>query len=77
MANQLELSSAGLNVRQKEIKRARGKYERLWSLLPILGLGLARLERNIILQNQLYVLLSQQTQAVELENPNNPRSKCL
>jgi len=72
MANQLELNSAGLNERQKEIKRARGKYERLLAALPNQALGLARLERKITLQNQLYVLLSQQTQAAQLEAARKP-----
>lgn len=72
MANQLELSSAGLSERQNEIKRARGKYERMLAALPNQALGLARLERKITLQNQLYVLLSQQTQAAQLEAARKP-----
>ncbi|PIQ28340.1 hypothetical protein COW36_04100 [bacterium (Candidatus Blackallbacteria) CG17_big_fil_post_rev_8_21_14_2_50_48_46] len=67
VANQLELSAAGLRERKAEIHRSRQRYERLLSALPLQALELARLERRLALKNQLFVLLSQQQQAAQLE----------
>ena len=67
LSNQLELSASGLQERQREIKQTRQRYERLLAALPLQALELARLERRVTLQTQLFVLLSQQNQAARLE----------
>ncbi|MBF2052367.1 MAG: hypothetical protein IGS03_02750 [Candidatus Sericytochromatia bacterium] len=65
--SQLELNLAGLRQRQQALQSARQRYQRSLSQLPAKGLELARLERDLSLNNQLYLLLQQQVQAARLE----------
>jgi uncharacterized protein involved in exopolysaccharide biosynthesis len=64
---QLELNLAGLRQRQQSLQNARQRYQRSLGQLPARGLELARLEREVSLHNQLYLLLQQQVQAARLE----------
>lgn len=64
---QLELNLAGLRQRQQSLQNARQSYQRSLGQLPARGLELARLEREVSLHSQLYLLLQQQVQAARLE----------
>lgn len=65
--NALDLELAGLRERQRILKQAQRAYEASLKSLPVQGLELARLQRQVSLKNQLFVLLKQQTQATQLD----------
>lgn len=65
--NQLELEVAGLNERRAALKQAKAKYQRSLLGLPAQALSLARLQRQVGLKSQLYLLMQQQVQAAQLD----------
>ncbi len=65
--NSLELEVAGLNERKAALKQAKVKYQRSLLGLPAQALSLARLQRQVSLKSQLYLLLQQQVQAARLD----------
>lgn len=65
--NSLELDIAGLQQRRRSLQQAQNAYTASLRTLPSQGLALARLQRQVSLKNQLFLLLKQQTQATELD----------
>lgn len=65
--NQLELEVAGLNERRTALTQAKLKYQRSLLGLPAQALSLARLQRQVGLKSQLYLLMQQQVQAAQLD----------
>jgi len=65
--NKLELDLTGLQERRQALTLARKRYQASLSQLPERALELARVERQLSLRGQLYLLLQQQTQAARLE----------
>lgn len=65
--NELELKEAEFRTLQHSLALARANYQQSLQRLPDQALALARLERQVRLKNQLYLLLQQQTQAAHLE----------
>jgi len=65
--NELELKEAEFRALQRSLAIARANYQQSLQRLPDQALALARLERQVRLKNQLYLLLQQQTQAAHLE----------
>lgn len=63
----LDLELAGLQERQRTLNQARARYQSMLSGLPVQALSLARLQRQVTLKSQLYLLLQQQTQAARLD----------
>lgn len=64
---QLEANRQALLKRQGELKTARLRYEKILATLPAQALELARLERRVTMRSRLYLVLSQQAQALRLE----------
>ncbi len=65
--NALEMELAGLKQRKLSLQREQQRYTNRLKKLPQQGLTLARLQRQVTLKNQLYLLLQQQTTAAELD----------
>ena len=65
--NEVDLTVTGLQEKQASLYKARQRYEQSLKGLPDTALQLARLERNVTLNHQLYLLLEQQTQAAQLD----------
>lgn len=65
--NEIDLNVTGLQEQQASLRQARQRYERSLQGLPDKVLQLARLERDVTLNHQLYLLLEQQTQAASLD----------
>lgn len=67
LRTEIDLDVAGLKERQQTLARARQRYQQILPRLPLEALSLARLERQVKLKSQLYLLLQQQTQASRLD----------
>lgn len=65
--NALELELAGLRERQQALSAARQRYQQSLLKLPTRALELARLQRQVTLKSQLYLILQQQIQAAQLD----------
>lgn len=65
--NELELKETEFRQRRQALATARAHYQQILKGLPDQALALARLERQVSLKNELYLLLQQQTQAARLE----------
>lgn len=65
--NTLELDLAGLQQRRRSLQQAQNAYTASLRALPSQALALARLQRQVSLKNQLFVVLQQQTQATVLD----------
>lgn len=63
----LEVNKSALKKREQELEEAKTKYQGLLSGLPQKGLLLARLERDVKVQNAIYMLLSQELERAKLE----------
>ena len=65
--NELDLNLAGLQQRRVSLKQAEQSYARQLKTLPLQALQLARLQRQVGMKNQLFLLLKQQTEAMALD----------
>ena len=65
--NELDLNLAGLQQRRLSLKRAEQSYNQSLKSLPLRALQLARLQRQVSMKNQLFLLLKQQTEATALD----------
>jgi uncharacterized protein involved in exopolysaccharide biosynthesis len=65
--NELDLNLAGLQQRRLSLKKAEQSYSQSLKTLPLQALQLARLQRQVSMKNQLFLLLKQQTEATALD----------
>jgi len=64
---ELEINKAAFKKREQELENAKKKYHTLLSGLPQKGLYLARFERDVKVQNAIYILLTQELERAKLE----------
>lgn len=65
--NELDLNLAGLQQRRLSLKQAEQSYSKSLKALPLRALQLVRLQRQVSMKNQLFLLLKQQTEATALD----------
>ena len=70
--SEMEINKAGMQKRQQELEKARKKYNTILNSLPNKGIELARLEREVKVQNTIYLFLSQEFEKARLQEAKDP-----